>query len=323
MTPGSKRTHVQSSSDIAVSASDVSLTDGLKSTNTTSLSLIRISTGSVITPGSKMAYATSSVSNSSVISTGGFKSTSTAYSSTPCRSSRASHTVVVGVNATSTFYPHAVNAAVGDLVFFNFLSTNHTVTQSSREAPCQTRDGFDSGFSFYNPLNQSKIPEQQSVYLVRDSEPAWFFCRQDQPSSHCHSGMVFAINAGDIWPQFYSNAIKNTSFSTPTAYIDQYTTEHVGLYTGATTKVNATTTPIYSSSSMPNPLLMNSPPPTAVSGASKVSILMLCLLISTLFSACFQVQSVSLYPISTSHVLYIVQLSESISVTQSVLKYHS
>lgn len=38
------------------------------------------------------------------------------------------------------------NAAVGDVVLFTFMQSNHTVTQSTYENPCQMApDGFDSG----------------------------------------------------------------------------------------------------------------------------------------------------------------------------------
>lgn len=59
----------------------------------------------------------------------------------------ATHTVTVGgvqpaADATSSpkpnlvYTPESISAAVGDVVEFHFLQTNHTVTQSSFANPC-------------------------------------------------------------------------------------------------------------------------------------------------------------------------------------------
>ena len=116
------------------------------------------------------------------------------------------HLVNVGTRGKLIFEPQPVDAAVGDLIVFQFLTLNHTVTQSSFENPCVSQDGFDSGFRFFNPTNQTGVINQRLTFLVRESDPMWFFCRQTVPRSHCNSGMVFAVNAGDLWTEFQSNA---------------------------------------------------------------------------------------------------------------------
>ena len=112
------------------------------------------------------------------------------------------HRVQVGADGDLIFRPQTIDAAVGDMILFEFLAKNHTVTRSSFDNPCVPNQGLDSGFQFFNPTNQTGIINQRLPYLVRDSEPTWFFCRQSSPRSHCNAGMVFAINAGDLFGEF-------------------------------------------------------------------------------------------------------------------------
>ena len=123
----------------------------------------------------------------------------------PTISPATSHFVDVGADGDLRFNPNGVNAAVGDWVFFRFLQLNHTVTQSTLDQPCSPAGGYDTGFNF-NPLNQTGVINQIVPFLVRDSEPAFFFCRQTVPESHCAAGMVFAINAGQKLSLFIDNA---------------------------------------------------------------------------------------------------------------------
>ena len=122
------------------------------------------------------------------------------------------HFVDVGAQGQFLFNPTQVDAAVGDIVVFRFLKLNHTVTQSSFDSPCGPIGGFDSGFRYYNPLNQTGVINHLLPFLVRDSEPTWFYCRQSVPRSHCSAGMVFGINTGDKMIAFMAKAMV-TSFS--------------------------------------------------------------------------------------------------------------
>lgn len=55
--------------------------------------------------------------------------------------------VTVGGSAGLVFTPDSLAAEPGDMVQFNFLSKNHTITQSAFAKPCvKLVDGADSGF---------------------------------------------------------------------------------------------------------------------------------------------------------------------------------
>ena len=152
------------------------------------------------------------------------------------------HYVDVGANGQFIFNPNNVDAAVGDLIIFRFFKLNHTVTQSSFEHPCTPNMGFDSGFSFYNPFNQTGIINQLFVFFVRDSEPTWFFCHQTEPQSHCAAGMRFGVNVGDMMDQFlampdssinasyYQPRDSPSAFTQPTNWNDSRTLTAPGVF---------------------------------------------------------------------------------------------
>ena len=74
---------------------------------------------------------------------------------------------------------------------------NHTVTQSSFNAPCRSltststsgQVGFDSGFM---PVSANATAFPTFTVRVNDTAPIWAYCRQ---VGHCGQGMVFAANA--------------------------------------------------------------------------------------------------------------------------------
>ena len=65
---------------------------------------------------------------------------------------------------------------------------------------------MDSGFSFFYPTNQTYGFNFLFSYIIRDSEPVWFYCRQTTPESHTHRGIIFGLNAGDRMDEFKKNA---------------------------------------------------------------------------------------------------------------------
>lgn len=101
------------------------------------------------------------------------------------------------------FTPQRLNANIGDQIIFEFHALNHTLTQSSLERPCASLQQFDTGFNQFNPQSKENVV---TVITVNSLEPQWFFCRQNRPTSHCHMGMVFAINPGDQMDTFLQNA---------------------------------------------------------------------------------------------------------------------
>jgi len=101
--------------------------------------------------------------------------------------------VTVGGKAGLVYTPEWVNAAPGDIISFDFLSLNHTLTQSTLNSPCVFKDGgVKSGFR----SNPQSIPGKEVfTFTVPDSQPQWFYCGQ---TGHCAKGMVFAVNPGSV-----------------------------------------------------------------------------------------------------------------------------
>ncbi|KGQ12502.1 hypothetical protein BBAD15_g1739 [Beauveria bassiana D1-5] len=127
----------------------------------------------------------------------------------------ASHTVKVGGPSGLVFEPDQLNIPVGDSVVFEFLSQNHTVTQSPFDTPCKALEGgMDSGF-LANPNNTVNPPPQVAMQVMATT-PLWFYCKQQ---GHCGKGMVFSINptANKTQALFQSMAIaqNGTGEATP------------------------------------------------------------------------------------------------------------
>lgn len=102
--------------------------------------------------------------------------------------------VTVGGPGVLKFSPQNVNATVGDTIRFHFQQKNHTITQSSLNTPCSPLvGGFDSGFM---PVADNPTTGFPTAELkVTKTTPVYAYCRQ---GTHCHSGMVFGLNAPDF-----------------------------------------------------------------------------------------------------------------------------
>jgi plastocyanin len=104
--------------------------------------------------------------------------------------------VTVGKNGTLTFSPSSINVNPGEAVQFQFVAGNHTVTQSTFDAPCQpiaqhsNLTGFHSGFQ---PAAASAAMGMIPTYtiMVNNTNPIWVYCAQGK---HCESGMALVIN---------------------------------------------------------------------------------------------------------------------------------
>ncbi|KAF4634574.1 hypothetical protein G7Y89_g3544 [Cudoniella acicularis] len=114
------------------------------------------------------------------------------------------HYVQVGSAGELIFEPSEVDARVGDNILFEFFALNHTLTQSSLSLPCTNIGGFSTGFNRFNPQNVSG--KFILNYRVKSLDPEWFFCAQTIGKSHCRSGMVFGLNAGQQMGAFASAA---------------------------------------------------------------------------------------------------------------------
>jgi len=125
-------------------------------------------------------------------------------------------TVEVANGGQLTFTPESVTAQQGDVIAFQFLTGNHTVTQSSFDNPCTRLStptlGIDSDYQPV-PANASTIP-QWSFTVNNASAPLWFYCKQ-AGGGHCKAGMVFAVNptADKTFDAFKSKATGATSSS--------------------------------------------------------------------------------------------------------------
>lgn len=83
----------------------------------------------------------------------------------------STHTVVVGGPNGLVFTPESLsNVPVGDMIVFEFLSKNHTVTQSPFDTPCTPMPGgLDSGY-IPNPDN-TIVPAPQLAMQVTGTKP--------------------------------------------------------------------------------------------------------------------------------------------------------
>jgi len=110
---------------------------------------------------------------------------------------RITHSVVAG-RPGLRFDPENIVAAVGDIVEFHFLPANHSVVESSFDAPCVPKDADASFFSGFFPVSKNpdgSVAQSPEVFQIeiKDDKPVWFYCAQNK-GSHCQSGMVGTVN---------------------------------------------------------------------------------------------------------------------------------
>ncbi|KAH8668043.1 Cupredoxin [Tricladium varicosporioides] len=105
------------------------------------------------------------------------------------------HVVKVGsANGSLVFAPNEVKAAVGDMVQFQFAPNNHTVTQSTFDAPCQPismNSNVTGIYSGFMPVSASATTTPTYTIMVNNTTPMWLYCSQGK---HCQNGMVMVIN---------------------------------------------------------------------------------------------------------------------------------
>jgi len=93
-----------------------------------------------------------------------------------------------------TYTPNNIQAAVGDMVQFQFGPVNHTVTQSSFDEPCvplsesSNQTGIFSGFQ---PVSADATTIPTYTIQINNTTPVWIYCSQ---AMHCQKGMVMVIN---------------------------------------------------------------------------------------------------------------------------------
>ncbi|KKY29590.1 putative extracellular serine-rich protein [Diaporthe ampelina] len=137
-------------------------------------------------------------------------------------------------NNSLVYTPDNIKANPGEMVQFQFVAGNHTVTQSTFDQPCtpistvqSNVTGFHSG---YQPAAASKETGMIPTYtlMINDSKPIWLYCAQGK---HCQSGMVMVINENTS-----ANASRSlTEFKTLAAQAQSNTAPSGGSTTGGTT----------------------------------------------------------------------------------------
>jgi len=103
------------------------------------------------------------------------------------------HPIVVGAlnqNKSLAFTPNDITASPGDILQFQFSLLNHTVTQSTFNAPCSPMtNGFNSGFV---PVTEGAAETMTYSVPVNSTMPMYIYCAQ---GPHCQLGMVMTVNA--------------------------------------------------------------------------------------------------------------------------------
>ncbi|XXG96994.1 hypothetical protein Hte_003287 [Hypoxylon texense] len=107
------------------------------------------------------------------------------------------HVVSVGsTNGTLAYFPDNIKADVGDMIQFQFRAGNHSVVQSTFDAPCSpinehtNTTGIFSGYQLVSAsMPAGNIPTY--TVMVAAKTPLWFYCSQGK---HCQNGMVMVVN---------------------------------------------------------------------------------------------------------------------------------
>lgn len=122
-------------------------------------------------------------------------------------------TVTVGLMNGTVFKfdpPYLPKVSIGQKIHFDFRAANHTLTESSLDAPCKKLAGTTVDTNFQN-VNKGDVPELKPFDLVIDSDkPRFFYCKQQNltPRGHCGKGMIFSVNTdGATFGQFERNAL--------------------------------------------------------------------------------------------------------------------
>ncbi|KAH7134733.1 hypothetical protein B0J13DRAFT_641370 [Dactylonectria estremocensis] len=107
---------------------------------------------------------------------------------------RANKLIPVVVGGTQdTFVPNSVQAAVGDVIQFQFSSGNHTVTQSAEDAPCQPLQLTVAGavHSGHVPYEAGQTTVGTFNMPVTSTDPTFFYCAT---GPHCQNGQIMVVN---------------------------------------------------------------------------------------------------------------------------------
>jgi hypothetical protein len=80
------------------------------------------------------------------------------------------------------------------MVQFQFAPNNHTVTQSTFDAPCQPiamHSNVTGVYSGFMPVAATAQMTPTYTILINNTTPMWLYCSQGK---HCQNGMTMVIN---------------------------------------------------------------------------------------------------------------------------------
>lgn len=113
-------------------------------------------------------------------------------------SAQTVHVVSVSTanNNSLIFTPDNIQAPAGDMVQFQFRAGNHSVAQSTFDAPCSPISAHTNqtgAFSGFMPVAASSSTGMIPTWtiMVANTNPMWFYCATGK---HCQAGMVMVIN---------------------------------------------------------------------------------------------------------------------------------
>jgi len=115
---------------------------------------------------------------------------------------QTTYIIDVEVREDTLFVLNQLNAFVKNVIHFQFLKLNHTLTQLTLENSCTLNDDFDMSFQFFNLLNQIN---KTLNFVVLNTDSAWFFCYQIIDMPHCWKGMMFKLNSTENINQYLIN----------------------------------------------------------------------------------------------------------------------
>ena len=102
--------------------------------------------------------------------------------------------VVGNSNGSLSYSPNNITAAKGDMVQFQFMPKNHTVTQSNFDSPCEPismHTNLTGVYSGFMPVAAADTSMPTFTILINATTPMWLYCSQGK---HCQAGMSMVIN---------------------------------------------------------------------------------------------------------------------------------
>ncbi|CAJ2512441.1 Uu.00g054560.m01.CDS01 [Anthostomella pinea] len=164
--------------------------------------------------------------------------------------------VDVGFNADLVFNPNNVTELVGTVVEFGYNPANHSIVQSSFDAPCQP---LESG-GFIAPFVRTQQTPSGVTFevTVTDTKPIWFYCAQTA-KTHCQAGMVGSINAAVDGNKTFQ-AFKDLAAKAPPSTITA-NTPLVGVLKVNGTLINDVGSAVLNTTALDPSLIYEIPPP--------------------------------------------------------------